>query len=81
MYAYWYEDGQIMSYEGSRTDFRKIKDSNSYRYRYYTYGEYHDMPNDWHLTELISGTSCICNVFAEDVPSDIRAMHLLLVKE
>ena len=85
MYAYWYEDGQLMAYEGTKTDFKGIKDRNKYRSRnrnsFYTYGEYGLMPNEWFKTDVITGTNSICNIFAEDVPSDIRAMHLLLVKE
>ena len=77
MYVYWYEDGQLKSYEGTKTGFIKYMDINSY----YIYGEFKSMPNSWFKTVVTNGTNSICNIIAEDVPSDIRAMHLLLVKE
>ena len=77
MYAYWYEEGQLMSYVGTKADFKTYMD----RYSYYVYGAHKTMPNDWYKTEVISGRNHIYYIFAEDVPSDIRAMHLLLVKE
>lgn len=77
MYAYWYEDGKVMAYEGSKADFKLFTDMHSY----YIYGEFNSMPNDWFKTEMINGINGLFNIFAEDVPSDIRAMHLLLVKE
>lgn len=77
MYAYWYEDGNVMSYEGAWEDFKECKDSNNC----YLCGSFKYMTNEWLKSEMINGINSICNVFAEDVPSDIRAMHLLLVKE
>lgn len=77
MYAYWYEDGQIKFYEGAVPDFNVHEDISPI----YTYAEFKSMPIDWYKTEVIMGSNSICNIFAEDVPSDIRAMHLLLVKE
>lgn len=77
MYAYWYEDGQLMAYEGTKLDFSMKLDGTTY----YIYGEFQYMPNDWFKTEVIRGFNNIFNIFEDDVPSDIRAMHLLLVKE
>ena len=77
MYAYWYEDGQLKSCEGTKTYFRVKLDNKIY----YTYGQFKYMPNSWFKTEITNGANSICNIIAEDVPSDIRAMHLLLVKE
>ena len=77
MYAYWYEDGKVMAYVGTREDFKECRD----RISYYMYGRFKHMPNEWYKTEIISGIDYIANIFADDVPSDIRAMHLLLVKE
>ena len=76
MYAYWYEDGQLMSYVGSKELFSMYKDN-----RYYIYREFKTLPFDWFEAVVVNGCSQVFNIFAEDVPSDIRAMHLLLVKE
>lgn len=77
MYAYWYEDGQLESYEGTKTGFSMELDSRTF----YIYEAYETMPCEWYKTEVVNGIYQVFNIFAEDVPSDIRAMHLLLVKE
>lgn len=77
MYAYWYEDGQLKFYEGTKADFKMYTG----KYTYYTYGEFESLPVDWFKSEVVNGFRQVFNIFAEDVPSDIRAMHLLLVKE
>ena len=77
MYTYWYEDRKVMAVEGTREFFNVHKNISLF----YTYGEFKTMPYDWFKTEIINGSNSISNIFADDVPSDIRAMHLLLVKE
>lgn len=77
MYAYWYEEGQLKAYEGTKTGFSMYKTGNIY----FIYGEFESMPNNWFMTDVVNGCNHIFNIFADDVPSDIRAMHLLLVKE
>ena len=77
MYAYWYDDGQLMSYVGTKADFSVDLDSHTF----YIYETYETLPCEWFRTEVVNGIFQVFNIFAEDVPSDIRAMHLLLVKE
>lgn len=77
MYAYWYEEGQLMSYEGTWEHFKDSMNINSY----YLCESFKDMSNEWLETVVVNGCKHVFSIFAEDVPSDIKAMHLLLVKE